>query len=305
MQKHGHLKGNRILATFVFALLTLGLLASNPYKSKQHNTHINIGETQTTKHSERAELKPRAYRGSDPPLSANALIENLPLSFEPNRGQTNSQVKFLARAPGYNVFLTPTEAVLALRMPGETRIKTASKEESKRPGRERVAVLRLTLRGARSQAPAKGVERLPGVKNYIIGSDESRWHTDVPIYGKVRFEEIYPGINLSYYGSQRQLEYDFEVAPGADPTRIRFSCDGAKALKIDTDGDLVLKLKGGELRQHSPVVYQELNGQRVAIAGRFVIRGRREIGLEIGKYDIDRSLIIDPTLVYSTYLGAS
>src|SRR6266478_2010569 len=196
MQKHGHVKGNRILADFVFALLTLGLLASDPGDSKQLETHIKIGETQTTKHPEGSELKPRAYRGSDPPLSANALIENLPLSFEPNRGQTNSQVKFLAHASGYNVFLSPTEAVLALRMSGETRIKRESKEESKRPGRERVAVLRLMLRGARSQSPAKGVERLPGVKNYIIGSDESRWQTDLPTYSKVRFEEIYPGINL-------------------------------------------------------------------------------------------------------------
>ena len=94
---------------------------------------------------------------------------------------------------GYNVFLTPTEAVFALRRPGEARFEAVSKAESEQPRRERLSVLRLALKGASSQAPASGIERLPGVKNYLIGSDSSRWQTDVPTYGKVRFEEIYPG----------------------------------------------------------------------------------------------------------------
>ena len=302
MQKHGQVK-NRILAAFVFASLTLGLLALSSGKSSHHDTPTGVGETQLTKTPDGSELEPRVHRQSRHPLAANALTANLPLSFEPNRGQTNSQVKFLARASGYNVFLMPTEAVFALRTQGETRAQSNTKSEQ--PGRERLSVLRLALKGANPQAPARGIDRLPGVKNYLIGSDSSRWQTDVPTYGKVRFEEIYPGINLSYYGSQRQLEYDFEIAPGADPAEIKLSCDGARSLKIDADGDLILKLKGGELRQHKPVVYQELNGQRVAIDGRFVIRGRREIGFEIDKYDTDRPLVIDPTLVYSTYLGAA
>ncbi|MDQ6651184.1 MAG: PQQ-dependent sugar dehydrogenase, partial [Acidobacteriota bacterium] len=127
---------------------------------------------------------------------------------------------------------------------------------------------------------------------------------DVPTYRRVRYDEIYPGIILSYYGTQQQLEYDFEVAPGADPDLIRLAYDGANAV-IDAQGDLVLKLKGGELREHKPVVYQDLNGQRVAVDGRFVIRRGREIGFEIGAYDEGRTLVIDPTLVYSTYLGGT
>ena len=301
MQKHGQVK-KRILAAFVFASLTLGLLLLSCGRSGHHDTPTDVGETQHTKHADGPKLEPRVHRQAGRPLSANALTANLPLSFEPNRGQTKSQVKFLARAPGYNVFLMPTEAVFALRTLGETRVQSNTKRVQ--PGRERVSVLRLALKGANPQAPARGIDQLPGVKNYLIGSDSSRWQTDVPTFSKVRFEEIYPGIKLSYYGSQRQLEYDFEIAPGADPARIRLSCNGAQALNIDANGDLVLKLKGGELRQHKPVVYQELNGQRVAIDGRFVIRGRREIGFEIGKYDADSPLVIDPTLVYSTYLGA-
>jgi uncharacterized repeat protein (TIGR01451 family) len=304
MQKHSQSKGNRIVAWFIFASVTLGLLPLNPARSSHHDTPTDVGETQPTKHPDGSELEPRVHRQSEHPLSANTLTANLPLSFEPNLGQTTSPVKFLARAPGYNMFLMPTEAVFALRTLGETKVKSISQATSEPPGPEPVSVLRLALKGANPQAPASGIERLPGVKNYLIGSDSSRWQSGVPTYSKVRFEEIYPGINLSYYGSQRQLEYDFEIAPGADPARIRLSCDGAKALKIDAAGDLVMKLKGGELRQHKPVVYQELNGQRVAIDGRFVIRGRHEIGFDIGKYDAASPLVIDPTLVYSTYLGA-
>jgi hypothetical protein len=219
MQKHGQVK-NRILIAFVFASLTLALLVLSSAKSSHHDTHTDVGETQPTKHPHGPELEPPVHKQSERPLPANALTANLPLSFEPNRGQTNSQVKFLARAPGYNIFLMPTEAVFALRMLGETKAKSVSQTTSEQPGRERVAVLRLALKGANAKAPATGIDRLPGDKNYLIGGDSSRWQTGVPTYRKVRFEEIYPGINLSYYGSQRLLEYDFEIAPGTDPARI-------------------------------------------------------------------------------------
>jgi uncharacterized repeat protein (TIGR01451 family) len=197
----------------------------------------------------------------------------------------------------------PTAAAFALRRQGKAGPENTATVKTETP--EQVSVLRLALKGANPRAAATGVDRLPGVKNYLIGRDSRRWHTGLPTYSKVRFQEIYPGINLSYYGSQRQLEYDFEVAPGADPNRIRLSCDGARVLNIDADGDLVLKLDDGELRQHKPIIYQNLNGQRVPIDGRFVIRRQGEIGFEIGKYDTNNPLVIDPTLVYSTYLGGA
>jgi uncharacterized repeat protein (TIGR01451 family) len=294
--------GARMLAALALASLTLGLLMFTPATSGHRGNFADRTETQPTSHP------PREPRKAERSLTVKGLTENLPLSFEPNHGQTDSQVKFLARTPGYNVFLTPTEAVFALgrSVAGESD-RTSRKKNVRRGGgrHERVSVLRLALKGSDPGARASGIDRLPGVKNYLVGSDSSRWQKDVPTYRRVRFEAIYPGINLSYYGNQQQLEYDFEVDPGADPDRIRLSCVGARSLKIDGDGDLIVKLNGGELRQHRPVVYQELSGRRIPIDGSFVIRGRREIGFEIGAYDTSRPLVIDPTLVYSTYLGAT
>lgn len=247
---------------------------------------------------------PQSSANSTTPLKANVLLANLPLSFQLNRGQSDPQVRFFARAAGYNVFLTPTEAVFALRRTDGRKDDDAGHLARMKRVPEDVSVVRLRLKGANRRVIVKGADQLPGVENYFIGHNSNRWQTNVPTFRKVHYEEIYPGISLSYYGSQQQLEYDFQVAPRAKPGLIRLVCDGARPV-IDAQGDLVLKLKGGELRQHRPVVYQDLNGQRVPIDGRFVLRSRREIGFEVGPYDVDRPLIIDPTLVYSTYLGAA
>lgn len=230
------------------------------------------------------------------------LTSQLPLSFEPNHGQTDRQVKFLSRGRGYNLFLTATQAVFLLRQ--SERREDGERDALKTKTRESLSQLRLTLKSANKRAHVKGSDRLPGVQNYLIGNNSKRWLTDVPGYRRVSYEEIYPGINLTYYGNQQQLEYDFEVAPGADASVIRLACDGADALDIDSHGDLVLKLKNGEIRQHKPNVYQYADGQRINIDAKFLVRGR-EVGFEIAPYDHSRSLVIDPTLVYSTYLGGT
>ena len=301
MGKHDQGKRRvRVAVTFVLALLALGVLALNPRRLSHQTTSHDTGGIAQSSDGRNSNFDPRSVQHLDPPVSAIVLTANLPLSFEPNHGQTNSQVRFFSRGPGYNVFLTPTEAVFAV--PALQTSAGLPHDVVAKKKRERESVLRMTLQGANPQALTKGTDQLPGVKNYLIGRNSSGWQTDVPTFRKVRYEEIYPGINLSYYGTQKQLEYDFEVTPGADPGLIRLVCDGANAL-IDDQGDLVLKLKDGELREHKPVIYQELNGQRVAVDGRFVIRRGREIGFEVGAYDEDRTLVIDPTLVYSTYLG--
>jgi len=235
----------------------------------------------------------------------------LPLTFEANQGQTDPQVKFLARGRGYTLFLTGTEAVLALNQP--QRARRESFMPSSAPSASSAVQLRLPLLGANPQPEVRGLDELPGKSNYFIGNDPSKWRTNVPTYGRVEYRNVYPGINLVHYGNQRQLEYDFVVAPGADPRAIKFEVEGAERIEIDEGGDLVMHVAGDEVRQHKPLVYQEVGGVYREIAGRFLLRvpgpqsairsPKSEIGFEIGPYDPGQTLVIDPVLVYSTYLG--
>ena len=163
--------------------------------------------------------------------------------------------------------------------------------------------LNLKLQGADANTVGRGVDQLPGHRNYFIGNDPSRWRTDVPTFRAVRYTDIYPGISVTYYGNQRQLEYDFAIAPGADAKTIRLGFDAGVRPRISDEGDLVLRTSGGEVRQHKPVIYQEIDGRRQLIDGHFVLLDKSRAGFEVGGYDRTKVLIIDPTLVYSTYLG--
>jgi aldose sugar dehydrogenase len=267
----------------------LGLVWSNP------SLKVNAGRADHTSGSPR-EVAVRAK----PDL--HEFTATLPLSFEQNAGQLDSRAQFSARGAGYNLFLTATGAVLELR---QSASRTSRKSESPRrsqPGSQTSAVLALRLRGANAHAVVKGIGQLPGRRNYFIGSDPSKWITDVPAFRAVRYEDAYPGIDLTYYGNQRQLEYDFVIAPGADPQTIRLAFDAGVRPRISVEGDLVLHASGGELRQRKPVVYQEIDGQRRLVEGRFVLSSG-QAGFEVGPYDRTKPLVIDPTLVYSTYLG--
>ncbi len=223
------------------------------------------------------------------PKSAPAArsFSNLPLSFEANQGQTDSQVKFLSRGGGYALFLTPREVVLTLRGP-----------QADSP-----AVLRMRLAGANSAPSVEGVEGLPGKSNYFIGDDPSQWRTAIPQYAKVRYRGVYPGVDLVFYGNQRRLEYDFVVAAGADPAVIEMAYEGVQGMRLTSEGDLILTLSGGEVRHHKPVVYQEVAGVRRPIDGRYVVSGSNRVAFRLARYDADRPLVIDPVLSYSTYLG--
>ena len=244
------------------------------------------------------------------PQAANPrIVESygkLPLSFEANEGQSDSQVKFIAHGSGYSLFLTSTEAVLSLQEPpaeegpGITQISTATF-----PSAKSAAVLKMKLVGASPSPQLTSRDQLPGKSNYFIGSDPAKWRTNVPSYAKVKYANVYPGIDLVYYGNQRQLEYDFVVAPGADPRAIRLAIDGHRKRRIDAMGDLVLDVERSELRLHRPVIYQEINGVRQHITGNFTLHGIRQVGFEVAQYDVRKPLIIDPVLSYSTYLGGS
>jgi photosystem II stability/assembly factor-like uncharacterized protein len=167
------------------------------------------------------------------------------------------------------------------------------------------AALRMKLVGADPAAKVIGLDQLPGKSNYFIGNDPKKWRVNVPNYARVKYEHVYRGIDLVYYGDNRQLEYDFIVAPGADPNRICFAVAGVDKLQIDEMGDLVFSTVAGEVRQQKPSVYQRLNGSKKSIPGRYVRRGERIVGFELGAYDPGKPLVIDPVLSYSTYLGGS
>jgi hypothetical protein len=233
----------------------------------------------------------------------------LPLSFEANNGQTDGRVKFLSRSSGYSLFLTGDEAVLTLSggkaNPHKAKImSTARTLQSGMAAPKSVGVLRMKLRDANPATKVTGVDELTGTSNYFIGNDPKKWRSGVPTYGKVKYEGIYSGIDLVYYGNQRQLEYDFIVAPGADPRRIAFDVSGAKRIRRDGHGDLVLKMGEGEIRWLEPVVYQQKDGTRREVPARYAIKDRNRVGFELAKYDPSRPLYIDP-LIYSTFLGGS
>jgi hypothetical protein len=250
----------------------------------------------------------------------NEVDSRLPLSFEANRGQTDGEVKFLARGRGYALFLTSTEAVIRWpmadgRWPMEEPVVSpaAPANPKSKIQNPKSAAVRLRLVGGKTPASVAGVEQLPGTVNYFIGHDPTRWRTNIHTYAKVKYEGVYPGIDMVYYGTQGQLEYDFVVAPGANPQDILLDFEGAEKLDVDAQGDLVLHAAGNQLRQHRPRMYQEIDGKRIEIAGGFkifnppsAIRHPPSVaGFQVGPYDPARPLFIDPVLTYASYLGGS
>ena len=228
----------------------------------------------------------------------------LPLSFEANRGQTDARVKFLSRGRGYTLFLGPTEAVLSLtKREAETKAGEADFAGRPRSYTIRAAVLRMQLVDANPNPKIVGVKEQPGKSHYFIGKDPTKWFTDIPTYARVQYKEIYPGIDLIYYGNQGTLEYDFVVEPGADPKVITLAFEGIDKIQIDAQGDLVMHAAGGDVRWQKPVVYQEVDGVHKPVAGSYVLRGSYQVGFQVAAYDSKKSLIIDPVLSYSTYLG--
>jgi hypothetical protein len=235
---------------------------------------------------------------------------NLPLHFEPNRGQADPQARFLARGPGYTLFLTASQAVF-----------------EKAP-----ALVEMKVLGAAPDHEAVGFEPLEGKSHYLVGSDPADWITDVPQFRKVRYHEIYPGIDLVFSGTDGRLEYDFVVDPGFDPSTIELGFEGVEGARLDEAGNLVLTVVGGEVLQRRPIVYQIVDGHRQPVDGAFTLSSFSaglsianepagdapapssterpavagvEVGFDVGVYDSSLPLVIDPVLVYSTYFGST
>lgn len=231
----------------------------------------------------------RVEAASVPDPRVVETLSKLPLAFEKNHGQARQSVDFLARGGGYSVFLSHGNARIALRH-----------DKSAAP-----VTVDLRLAGARRGPKAATRDALPGKVNYFLGNDPSRWRTDIPTFGRVEYSSVYRGIDLAYYGNQGRLEYDFIVAPGADPAAIRIAVDGARSVRVGDSGDLVLETDGGPVSFRAPVVYQEIAGARHPVESRYVLAGANEVRFAVGVYDPRHPLVIDPSLVYSTYLGGS
>ena len=212
-----------------------------------------------------------------------APFGNVPLYFE-----AGSPTRFLARGSDAQFLIAPTEAQFTL-------CKSADK----------AATLRMQFIGANPQAQISGDAKLSGKINYFVGSNPAHWRSGIPTFAKVRVTDIYPGIGLVYYGNQQRLEYDFDIAPGANPDAIVIRFDGADKISVNARGELVLALADGEIRQPKPLIYQMAGGVREEISGGYKILGAHTVGFAAGNYNRNLPLVIDPILSYSTYFGGN
>jgi hypothetical protein len=235
--------------------------------------------------------------------AVNYARRRLPLSFETNRGQAEADVEFVGRGDGFALLLKPNEAVLSLRKRKEvlaTAGATSVNDESSSTRR-----LSMKLEGANSTPRISGEAQQEARANYFIGNDPAKWIRDVETFSRVSYSGVYRGVDLAFYGNQQQLEYDFTVAPGGNPREIRLRFEGADDLELNSEGALILHTAAGAVRHDRPVAYQESNGSRLEVPAEFKRLDDGAVGFEVGDYDPTQPLVIDPILVFSTYVGGS
>ncbi len=253
--------------------------------------------------------KPFAQRFASPgpsPVLQAPSAGQLPLSFEANQGQADNQVRFLAHGPGYSLLLTPQQALLALDPSASSANGSFSPDAAAPPSlasAKAPTLVGMRFLNAAPQPEVTGEHLLPGVVNYFLTSNPATWRTNIPTFAQVRYHNIYPGIDLLYDGSQGHLEYDLLVAPGSDPSQIHLAFTGVERLSLDAQGALLLHLPAGAFPEEAPQVYQDINGERKQIASSYVLQGARQVGFALGAYDASQPLVIDPAILFSTYLG--
>jgi Abnormal spindle-like microcephaly-assoc'd, ASPM-SPD-2-Hydin/Beta-propeller repeat len=268
----------------LFTLAAVCLAAIAAIAVYQHARHTNSRNSIATNGDASADR-----------LRALDAYGKLPLSFEENAGQTDARVKFLARGAGYTVFLTDRDATLRLERPS---LKPGSKATTE-------TVVRLALAGANSHPVSHAADQQAGRSNYFVGNDPRKWRRNIPEYAGVKFDAVYPGIDLVYYGSQGRLESDYVVSPGADPKKIALRVEGADRIRLNSEGDAILFTAAGEVSLHKPRAYQENEAGRVEIAANYVSIASGALGIHVGAYDAKLPLIIDPVVGYATYLSGS
>jgi len=283
-------------------LATLGIAVSAGFRTHRGNAAKQIA----------------AAHGQAPALGAQERgrvresLGTLPLAFEANQGQTDPQVKYMARGNGYTVFLTANDTVFALQSGSQAAARSTGKhgfvqeKTTSAPRTKNVAsAIRMHLVDGNAQPQIAAGSQLPGVTNYYIGSDRSQWQEGVKQFAGVSYRDVYPGVNMAFHGEQRQLEFDFIVAAGASPAAIHLGFSGAHKIATDVSGSLLLSSAAGDVVMHKPVAYQEINGKRQNVAAEFVQESNNRVAFALGSYDRSRELVIDPALSYSTYLGGS
>jgi beta-propeller repeat-containing protein/centrosomal CEP192-like protein len=263
------------------------------------------------RHNSPASSLRSAAQGTNLEAARTRLLSSygrLPLTFERNLGQSDSLVQFLAHGDGYALFLTGQEAVLRLDVliGKESQVTTPpapGPAKTSQRAQKSSSVVRLALAGSNQHSLVEGLDLQPGRSNYFIGNDPAKWRRGVPQYARVKYRGIYPGIDLIFYGNQGQLESDYVLAPGADPKQIALRVEGAENLKLDAETGLTLLTKSGDVILQRPIAYQEADGRRQEIAANYIQRAPSIVGIELGPYNSSQPLIIDPVLIYSTYLG--
>ncbi len=226
----------------------------------------------------------------------------MPLDFEANHGQAPNEFKFVAHGPNYALGISAAGMALTT----HRQKPVAAPAQNPTPWETADASdLELLLAGADSKSEISGLDAQPGRSNYFIGNDPAKWHTNVPHFSRVRVAAVYPGIDLVFYGNRQQLEYDFAVAPGADPDRIRLEARGAQSVRIDGDGNALLHTEAGDVELKRPEAYQEVAGVRQAVKSAYRLIKGHELAFEVGAYDRSRALTIDPVLEYGVSLGGS
>jgi hypothetical protein len=245
----------------------------------------------------------------------NAAYAALPLAFEANQGQVDPEVKYMARGNGYKLFLTDSDAVFSFHSKSSNdepathgrvfQLRARTVPNSRRSQKDLFSVVRMQLLHGNSHAQVAAAGELPGKTNYYLGNDPKNWHTNVPLYARVSYKSVYPGIDLAYYGERSKLEFDFIVAPESNPAPIDLSFGGAQHVATDPAGNLIVSSTAGNVVLHKPVAYQEQNGARQLVDASFVLRAKNQVTFELGNYDHSRELVIDPSVTYATYLGGS
>ncbi len=247
---------------------------------------------------------------TEPDKAAKSQIsENygkLPLRFEKNTGQLNETVDFISHNNNYTLFLSPTKATFSFEKEKNiNNFVNKTKVNRETTNVTAIDVLTMELIGANVNAKAIEIDKLVTTSNYFLNNNEKQWQTNVENFAKVQYQNIYPGIDIAYYGNQRQLEYDLIVSPYTNPDIINLQFSEAQNLTINNEGDLVITVNEQEFYKKKPYAYQEINGVKQLVTTNYIVKENNKISFELGSYDVSQQLIIDPVIGYSTYLGGT
>jgi hypothetical protein len=285
----------RVALAFVCAWVSF-IAHASPGRRPAPGVLLTFSSTSSTAariaHPPLASPNERAREDAQPALSRR--YGRFPLSFERNEGQAAPGVSFVAHGRGFSASLRGDGVSLGFTSRGARPAGSVGSE-----------TLHLRFAGARKGLRVEGSELLPGKVNYFVGSNPARWKSNLPTFRRVEIPGVYPGIDVVFYGNQRDLEYDFLVAPGADASRIELAFSGARDLSVGAEGELVIDLANGRMVQRPPLVFERRGGERRPVECHYRLLGEGRVGLRLGRYDAASELLIDPVLGYSTYFGGS